>query len=101
MEWRGWNGECETRCVPRFRNDCISNGDIRFVEGGKIVLPSSLIMVEAYAFSNVNAVSVVFPSGIEFIDESAFSGSNVNLLIGGNDYVREFAEVHGFTYQEE
>ena len=64
-------------------------------------LPEELTRIEAYAFTDTAAKTVRMHNNVAFIDDSAFAGSSITTIVGGNEYVKQYALSHGFLYQEQ
>ena len=65
-------------------------------------LPAHLTAIESGAFANLPAVKVVrITSGVKFIANDAFAGSNVIILAPESCYASEWALNHGMTVIEE
>ena len=71
---------------------------IPMLQTGKVYLPESLKRIESLAFSASTFYCIVFPDTVEYIAEDAFLNSSVTIFEGGNAYVKNYAETHGYTY---
>ena len=74
-----WNesGQVDTQC-----------GHTRYIRLKKIVLPKNCVEIGKYAFANaINLDEVVFPAGLEKIDESAFYNCGIKEVVLPNSCV--------------
>ena len=63
-------------------------------------LPGSLTRIEEEAFYGTAFLVIEIPVSVTYIDEHAFDGSNIRLIVGHSEYVREYATRHNTSYVE-
>lgn len=70
-------------------------------DSDRLVLPENLKRIESSAFANIQATTVVFPDGIEYIAPDAFSKVPAGIGIGSaeNETAIAWCEQRGWTYQ--
>lgn len=70
-------------------------------DSDRLVLPEGLKGIESSAFDNIQATTVVFPDGIEYIAPDAFSVIPDGIGIGSaeNETAIAWCEQRGWTYQ--
>ena len=63
-------------------------------------LPDSLVTIEAYAFDGTSFRVIEIPALVSYIDDHAFDGSRIRLIVGHNEYVKQYCLDHGIDYYE-
>ena len=61
-------------------------------------LPETLEAIEGEAFAGTAFLAAEIPASVTQIAEDAFAGSQIRVLIGRSEYVRDYAVGHGFCY---
>lgn len=64
-------------------------------------LPADLTVIGSQAFADLPDVdAVLIPAGVTAIADDAFAGSDIVILCQAGSYAAEWAEAHGFCWQE-
>lgn len=79
------------------KTDCLILKDITEAEIQK--LPSSLKRIESEAFAGTAFLAIEIPKSVTFIADDAFSGSNVLIIYGKTEYVKQYAHDHNIIYK--
>jgi len=65
---------------------------------GFIILPASLTIIEADAFSGIGAQAVIIPKTVTGIEGNPFAGSAVRYIYGFNGIAQDFASAYHYIY---
>ena len=69
-----------------------------FDSGSAKKLPNSLTRIESEAFAGTGFRAIEIPASVTYIDEHAFDGCDIILIVGHSEYARQFALNHGIQY---
>ncbi len=61
-------------------------------------LPNSLTRIESEAFAGTGFRAIEIPAYVTYIDEHAFDGCDIRLIVGHSEYARQFALAHDIQY---
>ena len=62
-------------------------------------LPSALTRIEEEAFAGTAFLAVDIPASVSYIADDAFVGSNIRMIVGHNEYVKQYAVDHKIYYR--
>ena len=97
-----WETDEEERFDTRVCTLC-GHKEIRYIgtiPEDIVKLPSALTEIEEEAFAETAFESVEIPPNVTLIADNAFDDSEVTLIIGYSEYVKQYAYDHEIAYLE-
>jgi hypothetical protein len=80
-------------------NEAFLSAACHLIEVNRLVLPSSLTIIESEAFASLaNIDEIVIPASVTYIADDAFSGSDISLIVEPGSYAASWAQKNGINY---